>query len=185
MPAANAFWPTQSVPLASMLLEATRSSTVWCCSQGSGLLLLRRERHCVYCPRRLPSSQPTAPLQLGPPHGRTACHFVHQTSAVSQSISSPVSRALVALLGMSNCGNKHRMKAGRTRDVSKRNTMVGLFPITELFHNILPHFVISRTNTCIHACTRARTHTQNPAVNSSQNPVPFFRQKHEWVNISG
>lgn len=76
---ANVFWLTQSVPLASMLLEATRSSTVWCHGQGSGLLLRRQHRHRVYCPCRWLGSRPAALLHLGPPFGMALCRFVHSS----------------------------------------------------------------------------------------------------------
>lgn len=72
---ANAFWLTQSVPLASMLLEATRSFAVWCNGQSSGLLIRRQHRRRVYCPRRWLDWRPTALLHLGLPFSVTFCHL--------------------------------------------------------------------------------------------------------------
>lgn len=68
-------------------------------------------------------------LHLGPPRGMALCRFVRPTSAVTQILSSPLIGVLHALLGM-NSENKHRMKDGKTRDISQRNTMAGLFPVS-------------------------------------------------------
>lgn len=124
---ANVFWLTQSVPLASMLLEATGSPSVWCNGQGSGLLLRRQHRHRVYCPWRWLGSRPAGLLHLGPPRGTSLCRFMRPTSAVIHILSSPLVGVLHAWLGMSS-ENKHRMKDGKTRDISQRNTMAALSP---------------------------------------------------------
>lgn len=143
-----------------MLFKATGSPTVCCNGQGSGLLLHRRHRHRVYCPRRWLSPRPAAPLHLGPPHGMALCRFMYPTSAVTQTLSSPLIGVLHAWLGMSG-ENKHAMKDGKTTDISQRNTMTKVFPV-----NSFQQFASSH-----HRQTDAHT---SLSVSSSQRAVPFL-----------
>lgn len=152
---ANVFRLTQSVPLASMLSKATRSPTVWCNGQGSGLLLSRQHRHRVYCPRRRLGSRPAALLHLGPPRGMAVILCVRPRLSL-KTLTSPLIGALHASLEMSS-ENKHRMKDGKP-ETSHRGIQWA-FPCH--FNSAVPppHFT---------------THTHTSAVNSSQRAVPFF-----------
>lgn len=135
---ANVFWLTQSVPLASMLSGTTRPPTVWCIGQGSGLLLHRRHRLHVYCPwgwfARWPADLP---------HLCPLCwtSLYCSASAATQRLSSPLIGERCAMLVMRS-QNKHRMKDGKTTDMSQRNTVARLFCVCSFWCQCCP----------IHAC---------------------------------
>ncbi|KAK5887474.1 hypothetical protein CesoFtcFv8_016074 [Champsocephalus esox] len=65
---------------------------------------------------------------LGSPRGAALCRFAYPTSAVTRILSSPLSGVLPALLGMRS-ENKHRIKDGKTSDISQRNTVAKVFPV--------------------------------------------------------
>lgn len=138
-----------------MLSKATRSPTVWCNGQGSGLLLSRQHRHRVYCPRRRLGSRPAALLHLGPPRGMAVILCVRPRLSL-KTLTSPLIGALHASLEMSS-ENKHRMKDGKP-ETSHRGIQWA-FPCH--FNSAVPPPLIS-------------PHTHTSAVNSSQRAVPFF-----------
>lgn len=158
---ANVFWLTQSVPLASMLLEATRSPTVCCNGQGSGLLLHRQHRHRVYCPRGWLASRPAVLLHLCPLCRMTLYCYVHLTSAVAPTLSSPLICELHALLVMRS-ENKHRRKDGKTRDISQRNTTHAVYP-----WYVQEHFLHGK---CVNG-SRDQYPTSRPSDISGKIPV--------------
>lgn len=165
---ANVFRLTQSVPLASMLSKATRSPTVWCNGQGSGLLLSRQHRHRVYCPRRRLGSRPAALLHLGPPRGMAVILCVRPRLSL-KTLTSPLIGALHASLEMSS-ENKHRMKDGKP-ETSHRGIQWA-FPC---------HF-----NSAVPPPPHFTTHTHLCREQLPESSTFFFPgQKHKWVNTSG
>lgn len=156
---ANVLWLTQSAPLAAALSRpqghppygVTVRVQGYCYTGGIGI---------VFTVHGGDSAHDLLPccIWVLPPVERL-CRSVPPTSAVTRILSSPLIGVLHGLLEMSS-ENKHRMKDGKTRDISQRNTMARRFLVISFHH--FPSCLHWQTQT--HTYTHTRTSLQWAAL---------------------